>query len=207
MKLQRDCRCRRVGRRGSVCRRRSPTFPSGTCYVVCWRDLLKKKCDFNGFSSRYQFAFLQKAFRALFCFLGQLASVFSLFQFLPVLAVKIGLWQYQDKWLMSLGTYFILLCPVYHANKSTLCVSPPLLLPAQLEVRQIWSTTEWEICFLKATGICWCRRADLLKTKQNVSGGVVLLMGLWMISVVAAGRWGGADVTVGVHRIAWLDGL
>lgn len=47
-------------------------------------------------------------------------------------------------------------------------------------------------------GVAW---ADLLKREQNVSGGVSILMGLRMISAVAAGRYGGGDVTVGVHGI------
>lgn len=56
--------------------------------------------------------------------------------------------------------------------------------------------------FVKATGICGRCQADLLKTKQIVSGGVLLLMGSRMISAIGAGRYGGGDVTVGVHRIA-----
>lgn len=38
-------------------------------------------------------------------------------------------------------------------------------------------------------------RADLLKTKRDVRGGVPLLMGLRIMSAVAAGRYGGADAT------------
>lgn len=75
------------------------------------------KSYFSNFSNE-----CSKTFRALLCLLVQHGTVFLLFQFLPVLAVKICLWQFQDKWLMSHGTYFILLCPVYHANKSTVCV-------------------------------------------------------------------------------------
>lgn len=64
-------------------------------------------------------------------------------QFFLVLVLKSVAWQCQDEWLVSRGTYFISLCPVYHANKSTAYVWTPLLSPAQLEVCQIWSTSRW----------------------------------------------------------------
>lgn len=45
-------------------------------------------------------------------------------------------------------------------------------------------------------------RVDLLKTKRGASGGVSILMGSGIIPALTTGRYGGADITVGLLRRA-----
>lgn len=107
-------------------------------------------------------------------------------------------------------------CPVEHIlfcfvqyimpiNQQHMC-KPPQSLPAQFEVCQVWSTLRWWILILRTTGICGCCRDDLLKTKRVASGGVSIRTGSNSICALTTGSCRGADVTVGVHGSAWLDG-